>query len=228
MKAVLFDLEGTLIETVYERVGREVVDRERREVKKKIIGLGVPEEALGGLVRHTLLRNRAFDWVDANMSREASAKFHAELDGFMKAIEMWSARQAKLFPDALEALSKLAAKGVGMGLATNTSREAADYMLKTWGFERFFSVVVTRNDAPRLKPNPAMIREAVTRMEVPVGWLVGDTIYDAEAASSKGLMSIIVRRNGLRPSFSHDYFVNSLNDVASIVIRVEEPEERII
>lgn len=197
-------------------------------MKKKIISLGVPEEALGGLVRHTLLRNRAFDWVDANMSREASAKFHAELDAFMKAIEMWSARQAKLFPDTLEALSKLAAKGVGMGLATNTSREAADYMLKTLGLERFFSVVATRNDAPRLKPNPAMIREAVTRMGVPVGWLVGDTVYDAEAASSKGLTSIIVRRNGLRPSFSHDHFVNSLNDVASIVIRVEEPEERII
>lgn len=41
--AVLFDLEGTLVETVYER-SREAIDKGRREVKSEIIRLGVPEE----------------------------------------------------------------------------------------------------------------------------------------------------------------------------------------
>ena len=212
---------------MYER-NREAIDRERRVVKKRVISLGIPEEALSGLVRHTLLRNRALDWAEANMSQARSNQLIAELDAFMKDIEMRSARQARLHPDTLEALSKLTVGGVEMGVATNTSREAANYMLRNLGITSFFSVVVTRNDARRLKPDPSMIHVAAAKMGVPVGWLVGDTVYDAEAASSKGLTSIIVRRNGLRPSFSHDYFVNSLNDVASIVIRVEEPEERII
>lgn len=216
MKAVLFDLEGTLVETVYER-RREAVENLRRETKRKLINLGMPEKALGGLVRSTLLRNKACEWVEANMSRADSARFHAELDAFMKSFEMRSARLTKLFPDTLEALGKFADRGVTMGIVTNTSREAADYILRNLDLIRFFDAVVTRNDAPRLKPEPAMINAAITRMGVTVGWLVGDSIFDAEAASRAGLRSIIVRRDGIRPSYSHDHFVDSLNGVVSIV-----------
>lgn len=218
MKAILFDLEGTLVETVYER-SREALDQIRRETKKKLIDLGVPREALGDLVKSTLLRNRALEWVETNMSREESARFHVELDAFIKPFEMRSARLAQLYPDTLEALEKLAAGGVEMGMVTNTSTEAANYMLGNLGLEKFFDVVVTRNDAHRLKPDPGMIHAAVAKMGVAVGWLVGDIVFDAEAAKKAGIRSIIVRRDGMRPSFSYDYFVNSLNGVASIVFR---------
>ena len=218
MKAILFDLEGTLVETVYER-SREALDQIRRETKKKLIDLGVPREALRDLVKSTLLRNRALEWVETNMSREESARFHVELDAFMKSFEMRAARLSRLYPDTLEALEKLAAGGVEMGMVTNTSTEAADYMLGNLGLEKFFDVVVTRNDAHRLKPDPVMIHAAVAKMGLAVGWLVGDTVFDAEAAITAGIRFIIVRRDGVRPSFSHDYFVNSLNGVTSIVFR---------
>lgn len=218
MKAVLLDLEGTLVETVYEQ-RREAVDRLRRETRRKLIELGVPAEALGYLVRSTLLRNRAYEWVDANLNPTEAARFHEEVDAFMKPFEMRSAGQASLFPDSLESLEDLQAAGVEMGLATNTSRNAADHMLVNLGLKRFFKVVVTRNDVPRLKPDPAMIQAAVAGMGVVVGWLVGDTSFDAEAAINAGLRSIIVRRDGVRPSFAHDYFVDSLRHVASLVFK---------
>ena len=219
MKAILFDLEGTLVETVYEW-SREALDRIRRETKKKLIDLGVPREVLGDLVKSTLLRNRAFDWVEINMSRDELAWFHVEFDAFMKPFEMRSARLAQLYPETLEALQKLAAGGIEMGLVTNTSSEAADYMLGNLGLEKFFDVVVTRNDVHRLKPDPAMIHAAVAKMGLEVGWLVGDTVFDAEAAKNAGIRSIIVRRDRVRPSFSRDYFVNSLKSVAPIVFSV--------
>ncbi|MFQ6054237.1 MAG: HAD family hydrolase [Candidatus Bathyarchaeia archaeon] len=217
----MFDLEGTLVETVYERSSQSV-DHLRRETKRKLIALGVSAEALGGLVRSTLLLNLAFEWVETNMSRSESARFHAELDAFMKTFEMRSARLARLYPDTLEALSTLAAGGIQMGVVTNTSREAADHMLGSLGLARFFRVVVTRSDAPRLKPDSTMIRLAVGGMEVPVGWLVGDTTYDAEAAKRAELRSIIVRRDGIRPSFDHDHFVTTLTGVAPIVFEGAE------
>lgn len=217
MRAVLFDLEGTLVETAYEW-SREAVNELRRGTKDKLIGLGVPEEALMGLVRSTLLRNRAHEWVEASLSQAESAMFRAELDTFMKPIEMRTARSARLYPDTLEALEGLSARGVEMGLVTNTSRGAADYVLGNLGLGGFFRVVVTRDDAPRLKPDPSMLRAAVAEMGVAAGWLVGDSVFDAEAARGAGLRSIIARRNGVRPSFRHDRFVDSLNCVASIVL----------
>jgi len=217
-KAILFDLEGTLVETVYQR-RREVVDHLRRETKRKLIDLGVPASILSSLIRSTLLRNQAYEWVETNLSQVEAARFHAKLDAFMKPFEMRSARLARIYPDTLEALEELATGGVEMGMATNTSREAADDMLGNLGLKRFFNVVVTRSDAPRLKPDAAMIHAAVARMGVAVGWLVGDAMFDAEAAANAGLRSIIVRRDGLRPSFANDYFINSLSRVPSIVFK---------
>lgn len=216
MVAVLFDLEGTLVETLYERDSRTVYEL-RRETKKKIISLGVPASVLGDLVTSTLLRNKAFDWVEENMAPAEEVTFYAELDSFMKSFEMRSVELTRLYPDTLKALDELAIRGVEMGMATNTSRKAADYMLRNLGLERFFEVVVTRNDVPRLKPEPAMVFTAIARMEGSAEWFVGNSRYDAEAARRAGISSIIVHRGGKRPSFSFDYFVSSLNDVPSIV-----------
>jgi len=135
----------------------------------------------------------------------------------MKPIEMRTARSAELYPDTLEALEELSARGVEMGLVTNTSREAAIYVLGNLGLEGFFRVIVARDDAPRLKPDASMLHVAEAGMGSEAGWLVGDSAFDAEAARGAGLRSIIIRRDGVRPSFRHDCFVESLNVVSSIV-----------
>jgi HAD superfamily hydrolase (TIGR01549 family) len=217
LRAVLFDLEGTLVETVYER-SRVAIDQGRRDIRNEIIRLGVPEEALGGLIRSTLFRNRALDWVEENMGQAELARFLDELDSFMINIEMASAKRTLLYPDTLEALAELEGKSVEMGLVTNTSKEATDYIIENLGLAGFFKVVVTRSDVPRLKPDPVMVHTAMSRLRA-TGWLVGDTVYDAEAARNAGLTSIIIRRDGAPPPFSHDHFISSLTGVASIVLR---------
>lgn len=225
MEAVLFDLEGTLVETLYQR-SREDLSQLRKEVKRKLIDLNVPNETLIGLISATLLRNRAYEWVETNMSQVESDRFHTELDAFMKPYEMRSARKARLYPDTMESLEKLASRGVAMGIVTNTSKEAANYMLGMFGLKDFFKVVVTRNDSSRLKPDPAMIHLAIAMMKMDVGWLVGDMRFDAEAASGLGIKSIVVRRDGVHPLFIYDYFVDSLSCVESIVFKDNEANNR--
>ncbi len=218
LKGVLFDLEDTLVETVYVQLGPQAVDQERRVVRNKLISLGIPESVFEGEVRHTLFRNRAFDWVDANMSSVEAARFHKKLNKFMKSIELWAAKQHTIFPDTLKTLSRLASEGFKMGLATNTSREATDYLLRKYCLTKFFPIVVTRDDASRLKPNPEIINIAVEQIGKPVEWLVGDDSFDAEAARDAGLKSIIVRRDGHHPSFKCDYFTTSLKGVVPLMM----------
>ena len=71
----------------------------------------------------------------------------------------------------------------------------------------------------RAKPNPAIINIAVKQMGIPVEWFVGDDSFDAEAALDAGLKSIIVRRDGHRPSFKCDYLVTSLNEVVPLMMK---------
>ncbi|GAG22438.1 unnamed protein product, partial [marine sediment metagenome] len=199
------------------RVSPEILLQERERVREKLIHLGVPRDVLIGITRHTLMRNKAFDWVDTNMSQKESLQFYANLDSFMRGIEMWAAKHHELFPDTIETLSILAYKGMKMGIVTNTSREAATYLLKKHSLARFFAVVVARNDVKRLKPCSEMIQVAMEQLGQLVGWLVGDSVFDAIAAKDAGIPSIIVRRNGVKPTFDHDYFTSSLRAIASII-----------
>ena len=79
MKAVLFDLEGTLVESAYQR-SRELVAWLRRETRESLIGLGVPEPVLEGLVRSHALRNIAYSWADETLDPEEASGIRARME----------------------------------------------------------------------------------------------------------------------------------------------------
>jgi len=221
MKAVLFDLEGTLVESAYQR-SRELVLRLRNDTKERLIGLGVPEPILKGLVRSHALRNEAYKWAEENLNPDEAAGIRERMEEFTLEFDMISARESRLYPDTIDALERLRGNGCIMALVTNTSSTAANYVLGRLGLERFFDAVVTRSEVPRLKPDPAMVQLAEERLGVEAGWLVGDSSFDAGAAKEAGLSSIIIQRNGVRPSYSHDHFIKSLLELPPILgLRLE-------
>jgi phosphoglycolate phosphatase len=216
LKAVLFDLEGTLVESAYQR-SRELVSRLRRDTKERLIGLGVPEPVLEGLVRSHAFRNMAYDWADENLDPEEATGIRARMEEFTLEFDMISARESLLYPDTIDALELLRGCGCIMALVTNTSSPAANYVLGGIGLERFFDAVVTRSDVSRLKPDPMMVRLAEERLGVEAGWLIGDSSFDAGAAERAGLSSITIRRDGVRPGFARDHFIESLLEVPPIL-----------
>lgn len=216
MKAVLFDLEGTLVESAYQR-SRGLVSRLRRETRERLIELGIPETVLEGLVRSHALRNEAYGWAEENLDPEEASGIRSRMEEFTLEFDMISARESRLYPDTIDALERLRACGCAMALVTNTSTPAANYVLERLGLERFFEAVVTRSDVPRLKPDPAMVRLAEARMGVEAGWLVGDSSFDAGAAEGAGLSSISIRRDGVRPGFDHGHFIESLLELLPIL-----------
>jgi phosphoglycolate phosphatase len=216
MKAVLFDLEGTLVESAYQR-SLELVSRLRRDTREHLIGLGVPVTVLEGLVRSHALRNEAYDWAEENLDPEEASGIRARMEEFTLELDMISARESRLYPDTIDALERLRGCGCVMALVTNTSSPAANHVLGRFGIERFFDAVVTRSDVPRLKPDPMMVRLAQERLGVEAGWLVGDSSFDAGAAEIAGLSSITIRRDGVRPGFAHDHFIESLLEVPPIL-----------
>ena len=216
MKAVLFDLEGTLVESVYQR-NPKIIEKLRRETKELLLDLGVPKTLLTGVKRSFALRNLAYRWADENLKPSERKSLRTKVQEFMLGYDMNSARQAKLYPDTLLALEKLEKESFKMGIVTNTSSVAATYVLNRFGLDGFFKTVVTRNDVPRLKPDPAMIRLAEENMGIKAGWLVGDAMFDAGAAKEAGISSIIVKRDGVKPNFDYDHFIESLDKLHLII-----------
>ena len=115
-------------------------------------------------------------------------------------------------PDVLESWSSR----YPLGVVTARPRRDADEFLDRFGIGRFFSTVVTREDAPS-KPDPAPVRLALSRLGVDRSWMFGDTVDDLTAARGAGVVPIGVIVPGDDRS--------ALDACARVVASVDEIEE---
>jgi HAD superfamily hydrolase (TIGR01509 family) len=145
----------------------------------------VPQEILSGIARSYALRNAAYEWAEANLEPGAVIKFREAVETFMRPYDLGSASRAVLYPDTVNALTTLRTAGVAR------ASEAAHRVLSSLDIEGLFRVVSSRSDVPRLKPDPAMIHHAASGMISEVGCLVGDSVFDAEAAMNAGITEVL-------------------------------------
>jgi HAD superfamily hydrolase (TIGR01548 family) len=78
---------------------------------------------------------------------------------------------------------------VPLAVVTGRPRVDAERFLSEHGLGGLFGAVVCREDAP-LKPDPAPVREALSRLGVSRAWMVGDTPDDVRAARSAGVVPL--------------------------------------
>jgi phosphoglycolate phosphatase len=90
-----------------------------------------------------------------------------------------------------QVLEDLAARGYRLALLTNNARPATQRMLDALALAPLLPLVVTRDDVPRLKPDPSGIRFILRRLG-PIGaaYLVGDSWIDGQAAAAAGVRFI--------------------------------------
>lgn len=107
-----------------------------------------------------------------------------------------------------------------VGVVTGRPRRDAEEFLAGAGLREALSVLVTREDAP-LKPDPAPIRLALSRLGVTRAWMVGDTVDDLEAARKAGVVPISVIAPGSGPQTQSE----GLSNAARTLMRTTDLEE---
>jgi HAD superfamily hydrolase (TIGR01549 family) len=218
MVAILFDLEGTLVQSIEENP--EDIKEFKEKLFRKLVMLGIQPNRLEGIHTSALMQNAAFEIVEETFTFRDATDFRLELDEFLENFEMNWAFHSKLFSDARSTLSKLG-RYYNLGIVTNTSRHAADTMLLTYGIREFFGIVVTRDDVKRLKPHPEGVQFALRSLKERKFFFVGDSSYDSIAAKKAGGCSIIVKRDPAKVlKFHPDYVVASLRKIPQLINRI--------
>ena len=182
MTALIFDLDGTLVDTVYAHVfawQRALAERGMAIDGWRIhrrIGMS------GGLFTRAVGRElgRALDEAEAHALQDR----HGELFR-----EMLPERRA--LPGAVSLLTALRAGGVVHGIATSGRRPEIDASLAVLDVPDE-TVVVQRGDVERAKPAPDLFLECARRLgaETDECFVVGDAVWDLLAARRARMLSI--------------------------------------
>ena len=189
--AFLFDLDGTLIDSVYQHVlaWREALERAGTQLSvwriQRRIGMS------GGLLVNALLREtgRKMTADDAKNLQE----WHAE--AYRKFVP-----QVRPLPGAVELLSTLSKANVPYAIATSGMLESARPSLDSLKIDRRVPVI-TRDEVRHAKPDPDLFLAAASRLGVSIldAVVVGDSVWDLLAARRARALGVGLASGGYGP-----------------------------
>jgi HAD superfamily hydrolase (TIGR01549 family) len=173
-QAFVFDLDGTLVDSVYQHVlaWQEALDHAGIEVSvwriHRRIGMS------GGLLAHALLREtgRPMSPEDAGRLRQLHA------DAYRQRMS-----QVRVLPGARELLARLSELDVPWAIATSGYRESAGPVVELLGVAPEVPVI-TRDAVDRAKPDPDLFLAAAARLDIDItnAMVIGDSVWDMLAA----------------------------------------------
>ena len=173
--AFLFDLDGTLVDSVYQHVlaWREALESEGIALSvwriHRRIGMS------GGLLTNMLLRETGLA-LDRDRTRRLREVHAAALNRRQDEI--------RPLPGAKELLASLTEATIPWAVATSGRMETARPSLEKLGIDLERVPVVTRDEVKYAKPDPDLFLAAADRLKVDIriASVVGDSVWDMLAA----------------------------------------------
>lgn len=173
--AVLFDLDGTLVDTY------DLILASFRYATKPVLGKDVPDDVLMCKVGQPLVV-QMWDFAD-------DQAVHDELMATYRAHNAHVHDDLiKVFPGTAPALDRLKEAGVPLGVVTSKRHEAAARALDCFDLAGYFEFIVSPDDWPEHKPAPGPVLHGCARLgRAPQECLyVGDSPFDLQAGNGAG------------------------------------------
>ncbi len=200
MAAVIFDLDGTLIDSAADI--------------HAAVNLLLAEEGHPGLTRAqvtAMIGNGVgvlLDRVIATAGLDPAQKDRL-LTRFMLIYERASATLTQVYDGVPAALTALSNAGLALGLCTNKPLRPTLAVLRALGWQDHFASVICGDSLPTRKPDPAMLQACIAGVGGGPVLYVGDSEVDSETAQAAGI-GFLLFTQGYRKSPVED-----LNPLAS-------------
>ena len=211
--AVLFDLDGTLIDTIgllLECARHTFVGRTPAPTDEEwIAGIGTP------------LRNQFAAYTS---SEEEIEQLTQRYRAFQREHHD---RLTTAFPGVLEVLDELESRGHPMGIVTSKSNEMMDRGLEWVGIMRHMKTRIGMDNAKRHKPDPHPVQAALEELEYEPSEsiFVGDSPHDIASGNAAGVTTVAAlwgpfSREQLEPLRPAHYLEN-IRDLPGLISRIE-------
>lgn len=214
--AFLFDLDGTLVDSVYQHVlaWHEALEQEGISLSvwriHRRIGMS------GGLFTNMLLRETGLDLDPERIER--LRHLHAEL---------YKRRVADIrpLPGARKLLTCLSDSGIPWAIATSGRMETARAPLESLGVDFARDIIITRDQVRYAKPNPDLFLAAAEGLgcDITCASVVGDSIWDMLASRRARALGIGVLSGGYgREELEHAGAYRVYDDPQDLLTHIDE------
>ncbi len=220
-QAVLFDLDGTLVDSVPDLTA--AVNELLATEGKAALGLADVRTMIGNGIRK--LVERAFAARDEVLEGDALT---AMTDRMMGIYAQNLTGGTTLMPGAEMIVTAYARAGVKIGVVTNKPEVFSRAIIEHFGLAGSVHVIVGGDTGPARKPAPDMLLHALDQLGVGKhrALMIGDSPADIDAAKAAQMPSIAVRGGYTTvpvDELGADVVIDSLNEVPQAIERLKEP-----
>lgn len=184
---IMFDLDGTLVETgmeIYAAVEDTLTQFTLTPVAREQV-----EGWIGRGSRELLIQVLMFSMSRSDAQVRGDERLAEIETQFGLHYQRHSGTTGRLYPRVRETLQALRAQGVKLAVVTNKDKLNTAVVLKKHDLQALFDLVIAGDTLPTRKPDPAGIAHCLSifKISAAAALFVGDSVIDAEAARNAGV-----------------------------------------
>lgn len=227
IKAVVFDLDGTIVDfnLDYKKV--------RAEVRNFLLKQNFPQSVFPTNESIFKMWKKAVVYMkNHGKNGNKISKIMEKVFSIVDRYEFEAAQKTNLISGVRETLKSLQRLKLKIGLFTLNGSKSVSYILESRRLKRFFNTVVTRENASKVKPDPAHLEATLKELQMKPEEVivVGDGTGDMKCARELGAIAV-----GLTSGFSSpkdltrtgaSYLITSPLDLPTLIKRLNKEKSK--
>jgi len=185
--AVLFDLDGTLIDTAGDLAAS------MNHVLRQAGLRPAPLESVRHLIGHGARAMLKAGLAEAGAPPASETALDAAVAAFVAHYRANIAVRSSPFPGAIDAIKALKDDGASIAICTNKREELARALVGALGVGGLFDALIGGDTAGAAKPDPRPVRRCIEETGGAKAVLVGDSDTDIRAAAAAGVPCLVAR-----------------------------------
>jgi phosphoglycolate phosphatase len=218
LKAVVFDLDGTLTSIAFD------YKKAKTEVLSFLVSSGVNERLLDEAKSIYLNIEAAVGYIKKEFGEDRAREIRRKAFEIVDSYERQEIGKTFLNDGALSLIHCIKSKGIRVAVCTNNSSYTALSILRDLNLLDLIDVIVTRDDVERLKPYPDPLLLVCSKLKISPSeaLFVGDSLVDLLAAKAAGTKFVLISKGSIpQATEANEDFVfekvSSLNEVRKFV-----------